>query len=164
MARSRQRKHETAFAVVVTAIAAAAYSIYSIDQHDWSSALWTGSVAVAVPCWLIALKAPTSCGVTTRTGRRCPNPSNGVLFGCGNAEGHTWAKFFGHFGWRRKSAQPNPPGRTASARPDPQLRQEGKSARRPHDVRDSVLFWAAIIATLAGLVSAATDLAGIFQQ
>jgi hypothetical protein len=38
------------------------------------------------------------CGVTTREGKPCPNSTTGVLFGCGQARGHLWAKFFTRFG------------------------------------------------------------------
>lgn len=164
MARSRQRRHETAFAVVIMTIAAAAYSIYSIVHHDWNSALWAGCVAVAVPCWLFAIKAPSTCGVTTKAGRPCANRSYGVLFGCGSAEGHTWAKFFAHFGWHRRPPQPRSPSPITTAGSDRALRQETKSPSDQRDVRDNLVFWAAMVATVAGVASAATDLAGILQR
>jgi len=160
-------KHETAFVVVLTTIAAAAYSVYSIVHSDWNSALWTGCLAVGVPCWLFAIKAPNTCGVTTRRGHPCRNPSYGVLFGCGSAEGHTWAKFFAHFGWRRRPVQPRTRGLSGpiiTAELDRAPHEEPRISHEQRRGRDNVVFWAAMVATVAGVASAATDLAGVLQR
>lgn len=94
----RKRKHETAFAVLVATLATAAYCLYLIVHHEWNTAVWTACVVVAVPALLFAIKAPTTCGIETRKGHPCPNPSYSVLFGCGSAEGHTLAKLFARLG------------------------------------------------------------------
>lgn len=165
MARSRQRKHETAFAVVVATLVAAAWCIYSAVHHDWNSALWTGCVVIGVPCWLFAIKAPNNCGMMTISGRHCPNRSCGVLFGCGNAEGHTWAKFFAHFGWRRLPVQPGASGRRGpSSTPDGPAYEGRDTSNEQRTTRDQIVFWCTMIATGAGLASALTDLAGVITK
>jgi hypothetical protein len=143
---------------------AAAYSVYSVVHHDWNSALWTGCVAIGVPCWLFAIKAPNTCGVITKLGHPCPNRSYGVLFGCGNAEGHTWAKFFAQFGWRRQPARLQTLGRSDPPPADRSVPKGGKISNEQRNTRDQIVFWSAIVATFAGLVSAATDLAGIMTK
>jgi len=78
--------------------------VYFLVMLDFMSLAWPASIAVALPAWLLAVKAPTTCGVTTQTGGQCSRPVNGLIFGCGRSN-HTWAKFFSRFGWRR---QPDP--------------------------------------------------------
>jgi hypothetical protein len=85
------------------------------------------------------------------------------LFGCGNAEGHTWAKFFAHFGWRRGPSQPKALSRNRPT-PNRSLREDGPTWNEQRTVRDQIIFWGAMVATVAGIVSAATDLAGIVTK
>jgi hypothetical protein len=113
--------------------------------------------AITATCLLIAVHLPTTCGVITLKGEPCPNRTTGVLFGCGNARGHTWAKFFARFGWSRKVPQrPRArPYREPEPEPDrPSGVEEPKRAR--------ILFWGAIISTTAGTISMTTDIIGLF--
>jgi hypothetical protein len=168
MSRRRQRQHETAFFIVVATIASATYAVHSFATHDWNSALWSSCIAVGVPCWLFSLKAPTICGVPTKTGGRCRNITYGVLFGCGSAEGHTWTKFFSNLGWRRGLPVQTPPGQNASqparSLPHPDTRIRPDSSVEHHDLRATIVFWASITATIAAIVSMTTDLIGLLTK
>ena len=158
-------RHEAAFATVLTAFIAAGFSVYSVGRSDWNTALWSACVAIAIPAWLFAVRAPTTCGVVTRSGRACQNMTYGVLFGCGSAYGHTWTKFFARLGWHRT------PATTARRRPrggTPPVadveNDESAIVRIEEDTKSRVTFLLAITATFAGCISAATDLAGIFTN
>lgn len=162
MAR-RARKHETAFWIMIGALASSAFSAYSAVGGDWNTATWSGCVAVAVPAWLFAIKAPTTCGVATRAGRPCPNPTWGVLFGCGSAD-HTWTKFFARFGWHRSHAPIFIRDNTRSPAPiPPPSEDDAVVVRIAEDAKSRVVFWLAILATFAGCLSAATDIAGLIN-
>jgi hypothetical protein len=66
--------------------------IYSLSHAHWRDALIALSIAIAIPCWVLLVEAPTTCGVTTQKGHACPNPTTGLLLGCNSARGHAWAK------------------------------------------------------------------------
>jgi len=158
------RRHETAFATVAAAIVLLGICVHSLARGDWNSAVWSGSIAIGIPAWLFALRAPTRCGVITRRGRPCPNITYGVLFGCGSAYGHTWTKFFARLGWNRFAAE----GAPSFSSPAPALDSEWPAGHGPVSVRiqedgkSKAIFWLAIVATTSGLLSAGTDLAGLF--
>lgn len=162
----RARKHESAFFILLMALGAAAYAIHSIGQQDWVAVTWSASMAIAVPCWLIAIKAPTRCGVMTEKGHPCPNRTYGILFGCGSAEGHTWDKFFARFGWRREPRMQalrrrhEDGGRGHQAEPV----VERPQVLLGEDRKSRIAFWLGFTATVAGCISAGTDIAGLFSK
>ncbi|MEV4621181.1 hypothetical protein AB0J74_21035 [Asanoa sp. NPDC049573] len=129
--------------------------IYYLVKFDFMSLAWSASVAVALPAWLLAVKAPTKCGVTTQTGGRCSRPVNGVIFGCGRSN-HTWAKFFSRFGWRRQS-DPNAsgarPGRLTNGADDVDI----VTVKIAEDWKCTAAFWLALTATLCAITSATID-------
>ncbi|MGC5052834.1 hypothetical protein ACLQ2S_15435 [Micromonospora sp. DT48] len=126
--------------------------VYYLVTLDLISLAWSASIAIAIPAWLLAMKAPTTCGVTTQNGGRCGRRVNGVIFGCGRSN-HTWAKFFARFGWRRQ--------------PDPRIRRsrsiqasegtEMVTVKIAEDWKSTVAFWLALTATTCALVSATVD-------
>ena len=160
----RSQRHEVAFGAVIVWVGSAGYCLYSAVRGELNTAIWAGCVFVAIPAWLFALRAPTRCGVTTKRGHPCPNPTYGVLFGCGSAYGHTWSKFFTRFGWHRPviasgdPAKPFDPGDVDAVGQD-----EAPLVRIQEDAKSRVTFVLAVVATGAALVSMGTDVAGVFR-
>jgi hypothetical protein len=96
---------------------------------------------------------PTTCGVITKKGHPCPNSTTGVLFGCGRARGHTWAKFLARFGIHRDAPRPNGPvrSRTAPVVTETEVRVEVSGIEeKPKEV---ITFWLTVVSTFAGVVS-----------
>jgi hypothetical protein len=158
----RMLKRNAALLILLAEAGAVVLVVYFLIQLDFLSVAWALSVAVAIPAWLLAVKAPTTCGVTTQKGGRCPRPVNGVIFGCGTSN-HTWAKFFSRFGWRRQP-DPNAAVRTSRSTVMPiaaakELTGEGQMVvvRIAEDFKSRAAFWLALTATLCALVSATVD-------
>lgn len=129
--------------------------VYYLVTFDLMSLAWSASIAIAIPAWVLAVKAPTTCGVTTQKGGRCGRKVNGVIFGCGRSN-HTWAKFFARFGWRR---QPEPSGSARRGKlsgADPEV-GEVVTVRIAEDWKSTAAFWLALTATTCALVSATVD-------
>ncbi|MEU6021132.1 hypothetical protein [Micromonospora sp. NPDC047134] len=126
--------------------------VYYLITLDLISLAWSASIAIAIPAWLLAVKAPTTCGVTTQKGGRCGRKVNGVIFGCGRSN-HTWAKFFARFGWRR---QPDPSNRRSRSSEVTEV-TEMVTVKIAEDWKSSVTFWLALTATTCALVSATVD-------
>jgi hypothetical protein len=126
--------------------------VYYLITLDLISLAWSASIAIAIPAWLLAVKAPTTCGVTTQNGGRCGRKVNGVIFGCGRSD-HTWAKFFARFGWRR---QPDPSNRRSRST-EAAEGTEVVTVKIAEDRKSTVAFWLALTATTCALVSATVD-------
>ncbi|KAB1156356.1 hypothetical protein F6X68_11860 [Micromonospora sp. AMSO12t] len=126
--------------------------VYYLVTLDLISLAWSASIAIAIPAWLLAVKAPTTCGVTTQKGGRCGRKVNGVIFGCGRSN-HTWAKFFARFGWRR---QPDPTVRRSRSTEAAEV-AEIVTVKIAEDWKSTVAFWLALTATTCALVSATID-------
>ncbi|WP_434742439.1 hypothetical protein [Micromonospora sp. SH-82] len=126
--------------------------VYYLVTLDLVSFAWSASIAIAIPAWLLAVKAPTTCGVTTQIGGRCGRKVNGVIFGCGRSN-HTWAKFFVRFGWRR---QPDPGVRRNRTTVDAG-NTEVVTVKIAEDWKGTAVFWLALTATTCALVSATVD-------
>lgn len=134
--------------------------IYFINSHQPLLAFWSGSFAVAFVCWLVAVRLPTRCGVTTLKGHPCPNPTTGVLFGCGK---HTWDKLFARFGIRRRTEgirvsptiSRNPAVEPAASEPS------AKVSGVKEDPKDAIVFWLTAVSTAAGVVSMVTSIVAI---
>jgi hypothetical protein len=122
---------------------------------------WAGSVAIAIPAWLLAVKRPTTCGVTTASGGRCGRKVNGVIFGCGRS-GHTWVKFLARFGWRRQPDPNRPPTRLDGSAETPEAAV--MTVKIAEDWKSTVTFWLALTATLCGLVSATVDATAFIKE
>ncbi|WFE95795.1 hypothetical protein [Micromonospora sp. WMMD987] len=127
--------------------------VYYLVTFDLMSLAWSASLAIAVPAWLLAVKAPTTCGVTTQKGGLCGRKVNGVIFGCGRSN-HTWAKFFARFGWRR---QPDPSTVRGKLSGEGSEAREIVTVRIAEDWKSTVAFWLALTATTCALVSATVD-------
>ena len=160
-----------AFWILAAQFLAVGYFIYAISHGQWSNSIWSVCVAIAIPCWLLAVKAPTNCGVTTQRGTPCKHPTTGVVFGCNQAPNgsHVWAKLFARFGWHRqvfalpqRSAGPGP---TSSGRLAGQelARSETVTVRIQEQRRNTIAFWLAFTSTIAGVTSAMTDISGLFR-
>jgi hypothetical protein len=129
----------------------------SIHNGEWRTALLVGSIAIAIPIWAVAVKAPAKCGFLQKNGARCPSETTGVLLGCGK-KGHTWGKFFAHFGWDRRSylRYSSVPGDRAVPKRS-QSDQPSSDAESPILVkpvgtrRDTFIAWSSAI---SGIVSA----------
>ncbi|WP_433651122.1 hypothetical protein ACQP2C_00355 [Micromonospora zamorensis] len=156
-------KRNAALALLVIEFSAIAAAVFFLITLDPMSLAWALSIAVAIPAWILAVNAPTVCGVTTQKGGQCRRKVNGVLFGCGTSN-HTWAKFFSRFGWRR---QPDPNAASSSrSRPSGQSTilasgagggVEVMTVRIAEDAKSKVAFWLALTATTCALVSATVD-------
>jgi hypothetical protein len=157
----RRTKKDTAAAQVMCILTAIAGFIYAVSRHDILLALWTGSFVVALACWLIAVQMPTTCNVITKRGHPCPNNTYGVLFGCGQAQGHTWTKFFARFGIHRKTVHVRPiisgsaPIQTVAAS------STATVSGVDDKTKDLIVFWLTVISTAAGVVSMATSIIAI---
>jgi hypothetical protein len=135
--------------------------VHFLVMLDFASVAWSLSIAIAIPAWVLAVKAPTVCGVTTQRGGQCSRKVDGVIFGCGTSN-HTWAKLFSRFGWRR---QPEPEMAAKSGPTAPLTRPPNASGseveivtvRIMEDAKSKVAFWLAMTATLCALVSATVD-------
>ncbi|TMR89529.1 hypothetical protein [Nonomuraea basaltis] len=170
--RSRRRRHpkrNSALTILITEILSIVVISISIVRKDWAAVGWAACVAVAIPCWIIAWQIPTRCGVTTLKGRPCQNPTKGILFGCGK---HTWDKLLARFGLKRRPATqtrhraaPASPPRPADAAAFHELPDNSTVAVHVVESRrDFFAFWLALIATLAGSISAAKDITDIFKE
>jgi hypothetical protein len=129
--------------------------VYYLVMLDFMSLAWSASIAVALPAWVLAVKAPTTCGVTTQTGGQCSRPVNGVIFGCGRSN-HTWTKFFSRFGWRRQ-ADPNVSGARRSRLTNGADGVEIVTVKIAEDWKSTAAFWLALTATLYAITSATVD-------
>ena len=149
MAKKTRGERKTYYVLLVAALVVGC--VLAIRYEHYWRAVWTGSFAVAVTCWIIALRYPVTCAVPTRQGSPCRNPANGVLFGCSR---HTWIKFWRHFG-RHERVHVRTAATPARAEP------------RPVDVaeprRTNILFWLTVVATSAGFISMTTDVIGLFD-
>ncbi|MEU8331697.1 hypothetical protein [Micromonospora sp. NPDC048839] len=130
--------------------------VYYLVTLDLISLAWSASIAIAIPAWLLAVKAPTTCGVTTQNGGRCGRKVNGVIFGCGRSN-HTWAKFLARFGWRR---QPDPSNRQSRSTEVTEV----VTVKIAEDWKSTVTFWLALTATTCALVSATVDATNFFNE
>ena len=162
-------RRDFAYFVILSECTAIALATYYSRMHEWQSVIWSSCVAVAIPCWLIAVKTPTFCGVETQKGLPCENPTTGLLFGCNQARNgvHVWAKFFARFGWRRQVAPRVIELRRKSSTvsnqlaPSPAMMEAAPSAYSiVEQRRNAVAFYLAIASTIAGVVSAVSDIAG----
>lgn len=132
--------------------------VYYLVTLDLISLAWSASIAIAIPAWLLAVKAPTTCGVTTQSGGRCGRKVNGVIFGCGRSN-HTWAKFFARFGWRR---QPDPSTRRHRSAEASEV-TEVVTVKIAEDLKSTLTFWLALTATTCALVSATVDATSLLR-
>ncbi|WP_433263048.1 hypothetical protein ACQPWR_24915 [Micromonospora vinacea] len=87
--RLRRSPLAAAFLMMIAA------SIVGLINGDWLSAIWSLTAAISIPAWILAVEAPTLCGVVNRRGQPCRNSTRGYIFGCGVAN-HTWVKAFAH--------------------------------------------------------------------
>jgi hypothetical protein len=136
--------------------------VYYAVMLDFMSLAWSASIAIALPAWVLAVKAPTTCGVTTQAGGRCSRPVNGLIFGCGRSN-HTWAKFFARFGWRRQSDPNAPdvrPGRLVSAADGVEV----VTVKIAEDWKSTAAFWLALTATTCAIVSGTVDATNFVQD
>jgi hypothetical protein len=155
---SKPSKKEKATGLLIGEVVAIVLTLLSANARDWSSLVLFASAAIAIPCWVIGFRMPVDCNVITGKRRPCPNSATGVLFGCGNAKGHTWGKFFGHFGLGRAAARKNgllngPVANGGTV----EFQAAGTSiptVRVAGDAKTEVIFWMTIVSTLSGVVSA----------
>jgi hypothetical protein len=166
--RNKTTKKQAALTVIVAWIIALLFAAISLHNKDWAAFIWSTSTVIALPCWAIAVKAPTHCGVITIKGHPCPNRTTGILMGCGSARGHTWAKFFSWFGWRWRHVATQQEGSQAFQSPPP----SGESPELPtlsepirvrveEGFKDKAIFVCTASSTLTGLISAAVDMASV---
>ncbi|MEU8263983.1 hypothetical protein AB0C02_25590 [Micromonospora sp. NPDC048999] len=132
--------------------------VYYLITLDFISLAWSASIAIAIPAWLLSVKAPTTCGVTTQNGGRCGRKVNGVIFGCGRSN-HTWAKFFARFGWRRQPDPSIPRNRSIEGAEVTEV----VTVKIAEDWKSTVAFWLALTATTCALVSATIDATNFFR-
>ena len=153
--------------LLITVPVAVFFIPVAVINRDWPMLGWSVSAAIAIPCWLLAFEAPSTCGFTTQRGTPCPNYTTGILFGCTNASGHLWGKMFARFGWHR-GALPTRKGSQATSADPGSLSNNAVPAEpvlvRVEESRGSkVAVWLAVISTICGLTSAATDIAGALR-
>jgi len=136
--------------LILVELAAIGWLISSLIHLQWQDALIALSVSIALPCWVLAVEAPTLCGVETIRKTQCQNRTTGLLLGC-HAPGHAWAKFFARFGWRRISLpsadQGNSADNTGTSTAEPvlvKIAEDGKSV---------VVFWATMVSTATAVIS-----------
>jgi hypothetical protein len=170
--RRRTNRKTVALWVLATELIALGYFVYSVVHRDLVSAGGSVSIAIAIVSWLFAVKVPTRCGVTTLRGHPCPNPTTGVIFGCGSAN-HTWAKLLENLGFRRSppnrsrpehSSVPSASASPATANYSVPIDPVRPTAAEREIRRNSVLFWLTIVSTTGGLVSTTTDIIGVFRN
>ncbi|WP_462188645.1 MULTISPECIES: hypothetical protein [unclassified Frankia] len=63
-------KRNAALTLLLVEIGAIALLVNSLISFDWHELWFTLSISIAIPCWVLAVKAPSTCGVTTQ--RRTP--------------------------------------------------------------------------------------------
>ncbi|WP_007506778.1 MULTISPECIES: hypothetical protein [Pseudofrankia] len=160
-------KRNVALSLLVVELGAIALLVASLISFDWHQLWFALSVSIAIPCWLLAVKAPSTCGVTTQRGTPCRNRTVGVLFGCSQAPGggHVWAKFFARFGWHphqpvpadaENSASPSTRGSTSPDGTVLTAHQRGiVVVRLEEDMQSTLTFWMTVVATLSGVISTA---------
>ncbi|WP_433826625.1 hypothetical protein ACQP2E_31605 [Actinoplanes sp. CA-015351] len=149
------QKRDYAFVMLGIEAVAVVGVVYFLVTLDFMSLAWSVSVAVAIPAWVLAVKAPTTCGVTTQKGGQCGRPVNGLIFGCGRSE-HVWSKFFARFGWRRQP-DPNTPGTRPGRLPTGGDGIEVVTVKIAEDWKSTAAFWLALTATLCAITSATVD-------
>jgi hypothetical protein len=160
-------KRNAALTLLLVEIGAIALLVNSLISFDWHELWFALSISIAIPCWVLAVKAPSTCGVTTQRRTPCRNRTVGVLFGCSQARGgsHVWAKFFTRFGWHphqpltadaETTASPSARGTTSSGGTVLTAHQPGIAVvRLEEDMQSTLTFWMTVIATLSGVISTA---------
>jgi hypothetical protein len=134
---------------------------YFFAISAWAAGVCCTFIAIAIPSWVIAIKAPATCGVITQKGRPCPNPTTGVLFGCNQARNgtHVWAKLLARFGWHRELSHPMRLRATTTLFAEiPSVSSKGEgepvTVKVEEDLKSTILFWLTACSTFAGVVSA----------
>ncbi|MFI7217445.1 hypothetical protein [Micromonospora maritima] len=162
MGRGLPKRYQAAW-ILLAFFSLFALAAIALFEKDWYMAGWALSAAVAAPAWLFAFEIPARCGVQTLADKPCPNPARGTLFGCPQAKGHLWAKFFARFGVHRQALATSsrristPSGITQQEEAIPTtVRLEGSK-------RDTAMLWLAIVATSCAMVSGAKDLSDMLN-
>jgi hypothetical protein len=163
MARSTKKRRAEGF--LIAFFASLGLCVWGISKHDLPQAIWSGAYAVASIGWVILTQWPTYCGVITKKGYPCPNRTTGTLFGCGNAEGHTWGKFLSRLGIHREVSEVREASNRSATQSHADVRvQETSVVQGAEEPRRAViLFWLTVTATTAGVVSMTTDVIGLFN-
>lgn len=150
-------------------LAVEAFSIYgfgdSLDLHHWSYAIVCLSGVIGIPLWIYGTKRQVTCAGTKNNGERCTRKVTGMILGC---QDHTWQSLLNrmHLGDGRSTWSPargHPRGSTAAHLPAPAI---GVVDPVPVDVvgdktRDLIVFWATVLSTATGLVSATVSVISI---
>lgn len=149
----QQNKKNKALGQLTFFVIALALCAYSLSQHQYEPATLFGLSVVSFILWLIAVHAPTTCGVTTLDGHPCTRRIDGILFGC---QDHTWAKLFAWFGYRRKIPTRRTRSQDMHSPPAQAVANTGKPEKVSgidESLKNVILFWATIISTAAGVGS-----------
>ena len=156
VARRGIRKHYKAALIILLSPGSFVYGLHLLSLHQWTDAPVFLSVGVLIPCWLVAMMAPSKCGVKTQKGHPCPNDAQGVIFGCGKARDHTWKKFFARIGWDKNLL--TLPVVEPDQQPQRELIQSATtnqpvSVRIESDGKAKIVFWATMISTVCTVAS-----------
>lgn len=149
----RQSKKETALWQLAIFASAIALCIYSISQRQYGPSALFGFAALVMALWFVAVRVPTYCGVITLKGLPCRNRTTGILLGCGK---HTWDKFLAWFGYHRKRPESRRFPQSSPTSPvqmTPKPEESKQVSGVEETTRNTILFWATIISTGAGVGS-----------
>lgn len=163
MGRGLPKRYQAAW-ILVAIFSLIAFWAVALFEKDWYMAGWTFSAAIAAPAWLFAFEIPTRCGVQTLADKPCPNPTRGTLFGCPQAKGHLWAKFFARFGVHRQALPTEPRRIPTSSGAAQQEEAIPTTVRLEGSRRDTAMLWLATLATSCAIVSGAKDLTDMLNS
>lgn len=137
----------------------------SLYLHHWSDAILFLSAAIGIPLWIYGTKRQVTCAGTKPNGERCTRRVTGMILGC---QDHTWQSLLNrmHLGDGRSTwslAHDHPRASTAAHLP---ASAAGVVEPVPVDVvgdkpRDLIVFWATVLSTATGVVSAVASVISI---
>lgn len=95
---ARRQKDDLLSWVIIGSIGLFVYSAFR--DHDVLKISLIVLVALMILSWIVAMKIPSTCGVTTVKGGRCTRDTKGVIFGC--RRDHYWEKALARRGKRKQ--------------------------------------------------------------
>jgi hypothetical protein len=140
--------------LAIIAAIAVAIAVRAFQHRVVAGGFDSLAVAAIAIAWLTAFTLPVRCKVSTVQRRGCANQAYGFLFGCSNAAGHKFGKFFRLLGWQKEA------DRTVSAAS--QRRGSVRYASGPASPivvnvegggKDACGFWFGLISTVAAIAS-----------
>ncbi|WP_229076073.1 hypothetical protein [Actinoplanes sp. DH11] len=152
-----------AFGLLGLVIVVLIYAGTELAQTHYRSGFGALLLVVGFVLWLVMTKVRSECGVLRQDYKGyCTRPITGLFFGCHQ---HTWQRPLALIGFGQKARS----ARSAPQEPAPPFAAPVAPVTEPptdeiHEgKRNRILFYAAVISTTMGTLSAFTDVLGLFK-